>query len=261
VTVALDGYSGAGKSIVAARLAALVDAAMVHVDVFYADLPDPVRWRLTPAKAVEQYVDWTRLRDEALIPPCHGHAVSYGTFGWATGAGLSDLCCVSARPVVFVEGVYSTRPQQSTTSTWLSSSTPPPLSETIAPANTAAGGITDGAIAGTPPRRCTSTPSDRPTRSPRAVHRRRIVRGRTPTRPGRAGTASTRTRERSAWLGSWCGRPRRPCAVAGIARPLREARPSQPGCSYCLDGRTPEPPVQIVTATRPLNGPGIVSLA
>lgn len=43
IVVALDGYSGAGKSTLATGLAHAVDAAVVHVDDFYRDMPEAER--------------------------------------------------------------------------------------------------------------------------------------------------------------------------------------------------------------------------
>jgi cytidylate kinase len=49
VVVALDGHSGAGKSTLAAAVAERMDAAVVHVDDFYRDMPESERLELTSA--------------------------------------------------------------------------------------------------------------------------------------------------------------------------------------------------------------------
>ena len=60
IVVALDGRSGAGKSTLAAAIADTVDAAMVHVDDFYRDMPEADRLELSPAQGVDRYFDWER---------------------------------------------------------------------------------------------------------------------------------------------------------------------------------------------------------
>jgi uridine kinase len=112
VVVAVDGYSGAGKSTIAGRLADALHATVVHIDDFYADLPDPVRWRLTPGHGVDRYFDWTRLRDQALLPLHRGHTARFRCCDWATGASLTaTIREVPARPMIILEGVYAARPQ------------------------------------------------------------------------------------------------------------------------------------------------------
>ena len=62
VVVALDGRSGAGKSALASAAARAFDAAVVHVDDFYRDLPRADRLALSPVQGVDRYFDWERLR-------------------------------------------------------------------------------------------------------------------------------------------------------------------------------------------------------
>jgi uridine kinase len=113
VLVALDGFSAAGKSTAAAGLAAVLGAAVVHVDDFYRDMPDAARLGLSPADGVEEYFDWQRLREQALIPLRRGLPARYCRFDWATGHGLAGEVHVPPRPIVLIEGVYSARPQLS----------------------------------------------------------------------------------------------------------------------------------------------------
>lgn len=109
--VALDGRSGAGKSTLAAAIAEAVEAAVVHVDDFYRDMPDTDRLTLSPTQGVERYFDWERLRDEALAPLVREQPALFGCFDWFAGCGLTAPTIVQPHDIVVVEGVYSARPE------------------------------------------------------------------------------------------------------------------------------------------------------
>ena len=111
VVVALDGHSGAGKSTLAAAVAERVDAAVVHVDDFYRDMPDSERLEVTAAQGFDRYFDWERLRAEAILPLAQQTQAHYGCFDWVTGHGLTEAVSVDPRDVVLVEGVYAARPE------------------------------------------------------------------------------------------------------------------------------------------------------
>ena len=113
VTVALDGFSGSGKSTVARRLAREVGAAsVVSGDDFYRVLDDDVRRELSPEDGVAMYFDWERLRDEALAPLRSGRAARYRPYDWVAGGRLEPRAVeVQPAPVVVVDGVYSARPE------------------------------------------------------------------------------------------------------------------------------------------------------
>jgi uridine kinase len=111
IVVALDGHSGAGKSTLAAAVAEAIDAALVHVDDFYRDVPESERLDLTAARGVDRYFDWERLRAEAIMPLAKRGRARYGRFDWVTGHGLTKAITVDPRDVVIVEGVYAARPE------------------------------------------------------------------------------------------------------------------------------------------------------
>jgi uridine kinase len=111
VLVALDGRSAAGKSTLATSLSDLADAAVVHVDDFYRDLPEAERLALTPEDGVDRYFDWERLRDDALTPLMEHKHARFRQFDWIAGGGLVGEVIVEPREVVIVEGVYSARPE------------------------------------------------------------------------------------------------------------------------------------------------------
>jgi uridine kinase len=111
IVVALDGHSGAGKSTLARAVATAIDAALVHVDDFYRDMPESERLELTAAQGVDRYFDWERLREQAIIPLAQRTGVQYGCFDWVAGHGLTKAVLVDSRQVVIVEGIYAARPE------------------------------------------------------------------------------------------------------------------------------------------------------
>jgi len=111
IVVALDGHSGAGKSTLAAAVAERIDAAVVHVDDFYRDMPESERLELTAEQGVDRYFDWERLRAEAIIPLGQRTRAQYRRFDWASGHGLTNDISLDPRDVVLLEGVYAARPE------------------------------------------------------------------------------------------------------------------------------------------------------
>lgn len=107
----MDGHSGAGKSTLAAAVADTVDAAIVHVDDFYGDMPEAERLELAPAEGVDRYFDWERLRTKALLPLVQRERARYGCFAWVAGRGLTNAVTVDPRDIVLIEGVHSARPE------------------------------------------------------------------------------------------------------------------------------------------------------
>jgi len=108
--VAIDGCSGVGKSTLAAVLAAMLDAAVIEGDDFYAGgvtVRDD-----SPADRAGACIDWTRLRAVVTALRKDQEAV-WRAFDWEAFDGR--LCekptALAARPVLIVEGVYSARPE------------------------------------------------------------------------------------------------------------------------------------------------------
>ena len=96
--VGVDGGSGSGKSTVAARLAAALDAPLVPTDDFAS-------WTC--------FADWwPRLEQQVLAPLLAGSDARYQQRDWVGdefGDGLGAWRTVAWAPVVVVEGVTSTR--------------------------------------------------------------------------------------------------------------------------------------------------------
>src|ERR1700730_7762712 len=66
----IDGAGGAGKSTLASGISDAFEGrvSIVGCDDFYRPLISTQNSRLTPEEAYENYFDWRRLRDEALMP-------------------------------------------------------------------------------------------------------------------------------------------------------------------------------------------------
>jgi uridine kinase len=110
--VALDGPGGSGKSTLARELAAAYDgpAAVVEGDDFYADLAENYRASLDAKGGYREYFDWRRLRDQVLIPARQGRPTEYQRYDWDR-ARMGDWLTIPRVTVLFVDGVYSSRPE------------------------------------------------------------------------------------------------------------------------------------------------------
>jgi uridine kinase len=94
--VAVDGPSGAGKTVFAERLGKRLEAPVVHTD----DLLDG--WG-------DQFTFWTRLEDKVLQPLRHGRAAEYQRYHWEHGGFDGEPVRVDPAGVVVMEGVSSAR--------------------------------------------------------------------------------------------------------------------------------------------------------
>jgi uridine kinase len=94
--VAVDGPSGAGKTVFAERLAKRLDAPVVHTD----DLLDG--WG-------DQFTFWTRLEDKVLRPLRHGRTAEYQPYHWERGGFYGEPVRVDPAGAVVMEGVSSAR--------------------------------------------------------------------------------------------------------------------------------------------------------
>lgn len=94
--VAVDGPSGAGKTVFAGRLAAASDAPVVHTD----DLLDG--WD-------DQFTFWTRFEERVLTPLRSGRPARYQRYSWHRRRFTGPEVVVPPSPVVVVEGVSAAR--------------------------------------------------------------------------------------------------------------------------------------------------------
>lgn len=92
--VAIDGPGGAGKSTLAAALAVVCKAQVVHTDDF-ASWDEPLGW-------------WHRLEQEVLEPVAAGQRARYQRYDW-NNRELAEWCQVTPGGVLILEGVSSAR--------------------------------------------------------------------------------------------------------------------------------------------------------
>ncbi|MBE7189154.1 hypothetical protein [Jatrophihabitans endophyticus] len=97
--VGIDGAGGAGKTALAARVSARLNADGVRTDVVHVD-------DFSSLHLAEW--DWGRLREQVLLPLLAGRPARYQVWDWARDAGG---VWVDLEPggVVLVEGVSATR--------------------------------------------------------------------------------------------------------------------------------------------------------
>lgn len=94
--VAIDGPSGAGKTCLAARLAAELDAPVVHTDDLLNGWDD-------------QFSFWARLEKQVLAPLRQGQAARYLAYRWDRRDFGGPPVRVEPAGVVLMEGVSSAR--------------------------------------------------------------------------------------------------------------------------------------------------------
>ncbi|WKT96021.1 hypothetical protein Q2K19_17385 [Micromonospora soli] len=100
--VAVDGPSGAGKTVLAARLADALAALA-------GDRPPVVRTDDLLDGWDDQLTFWSRLEEWVLAPLRSGRPGAYRRYSWARGCFLGPPVPVSAGPVLIVEGVSAAR--------------------------------------------------------------------------------------------------------------------------------------------------------
>ena len=110
--MAVDGGSGAGKSVIADQLSRIVGGTVVHGDDFFrASYPADGWARLTPARRCELVFDWERLRSQAIAPLLAGQDASWHPFDTGSPDGLSTETVLAARaPIVVLDCIYSSQP-------------------------------------------------------------------------------------------------------------------------------------------------------
>ena len=121
ILVAIDGGSGSGKSMLAAAVAAELEAVIVPSDDFFAAGVTDAEWdAMSPAQRAGAAIDWRRLRAEALEPLLAGRAASWHPFDFDAGVRFDGTYPMSTEvvtrrptPVIVLEGAYSARPELS----------------------------------------------------------------------------------------------------------------------------------------------------
>jgi uridine kinase len=116
--VAMDGHGTAGKSTLAAEVARVTAAALVHTDDFFLQQPAPSGHRPSGPRSLRQYYDWRRIRAEALEPLRAGRNATFRCFDWSRGTGLGGVATVRPSGLILLEGVFSAAPELSDLVDW-----------------------------------------------------------------------------------------------------------------------------------------------
>ncbi len=110
LVVSVDGHGAAGKTTYATALAKRLGASLVHTDDFFQ--PSCSRaTHVSPADPLASYYDWRRLRAEALVPLRAGGPAAFRRYDWQLDELRGPRGLVVPRPVVILEGVFSSAPQ------------------------------------------------------------------------------------------------------------------------------------------------------
>ncbi len=102
----VEGGSGTGKTTLAAFLAGVYGASVLHMDDFFLPLSRKTAERLMEPGG---NVDYERVRDEVLTPYARGEAVVYRPFDCGRQAPGEPVRLETSRLTV-IEGVYSLHP-------------------------------------------------------------------------------------------------------------------------------------------------------
>jgi uridine kinase len=118
VLVAIDGRSGAGKSVLGSMVAEALGAALVRSDDFYASHVSDAEWdALSPSARADKVVDWRRMRTEALEPLLRGEPAEWRAFDFdrvrpdGTYPLEQEPTRCGPAAVIVLEGAYSSRPE------------------------------------------------------------------------------------------------------------------------------------------------------
>ncbi len=117
--IAVDGASGAGKSALAASLAAATQGVIVPSDDFFAAEITAGEWNArSAAERARDAIDWRRLRRDALEPLRAGHRAAWHPFDFAAGERPDGTYAMSQTPVhrdpaqtIILDGAYCSRPE------------------------------------------------------------------------------------------------------------------------------------------------------
>jgi uridine kinase len=116
--VAMDGHGTAGKSTLAAEVARVTAAALVHTDDFFLQRPARAGRRPPGPRSLRQYYDWRRIRAEALEPLRAGRNATFRCFDWSRGTVRGGVATVRPSDLILLEGVFSAAPELSDLVDW-----------------------------------------------------------------------------------------------------------------------------------------------
>jgi uridine kinase len=119
IVVAVDGGSGAGKSILARLIQSQVDAALIQIDDFFAaDIPDSQWGEFSVEERLRYVFNWRRLRESAIEPLLAGEPAKWYAFDFESGLRPDGTYGTQADPterkpadVILLEGAYTACPE------------------------------------------------------------------------------------------------------------------------------------------------------
>ena len=111
LVIAIDGHGASGKSTYADGLARRLGATLVHTDDFFQPSSRRATSEPAPDDPLGRYYDWRRLRAEALAPLVAWREALFRRYDWQLDEVCGPEVLVAPRPVVILEGVFSSAPQ------------------------------------------------------------------------------------------------------------------------------------------------------
>jgi uridine kinase len=118
LVIAVDGGSGAGKSIFVKLLAIKTKAAVIPLDDFYsADIPNTKWSEYSTIEKLNAVFNWERLVKTAIRPLLQGNMASWSTFDFTAGLHQdgtyrqqSELQRLVPADIIIIDGTYSASP-------------------------------------------------------------------------------------------------------------------------------------------------------
>lgn len=107
--IAIDGYTGSGKSLLAKELQKIDPLIqIVQMDDFY--LPSKQRPTFSSDKSIDEYYDWIRLSKEVLIPLKQGNNASYCKYNWDLDLLEDKKYEIEPYRTIIIEGISCLSP-------------------------------------------------------------------------------------------------------------------------------------------------------
>src|SRR5699024_9887336 len=107
LVVSFDGGSGAGKSLIASKVATSIEATVIHCDDFFnIKIPNEGWDALSLEKRCRLCIEWERLRQEALLPLLARQKAVYHPF---YSKNATDRVVKEPAHVILLDGIYSSQ--------------------------------------------------------------------------------------------------------------------------------------------------------
>lgn len=111
LVVAIDGFTGAGKSTLVKQISSFLDEVLVvELDDFYRPISGDKICKIPATQIYECYFDSKMFRDLILYPLINGLPSRYRRYDWASNKQAEWIHLNPARFVI-IDGVFSTLPE------------------------------------------------------------------------------------------------------------------------------------------------------